>query len=65
MWAPFLRLGGTSAAAWLLAGDSLYLVLHRSVSPKALKEGDRFAMSSTDSYGVVALTTGLRVRMFA
>jgi hypothetical protein len=39
-----------------------------SIDPYALKvleEGDRFAMSSTDSHGEVAVTTGLRVRAFA
>jgi hypothetical protein len=34
-------------------------------SPKVLKEGDRFAVSSTDSHGEVAVTTGLLVRAFA
>ena len=43
----------------------LYLVLFDPYASKVLKEGDRFAMSSTDSHGEVAATTGLLVRAFA
>jgi hypothetical protein len=34
-------------------------------SPKVLKEGDRFAVSSTDNHGEIAVTTAFLVRAFA